>query len=239
MSPRKPATVLAALLVMWLGCQRSAQAQSTIINVPSTDVVSARKAYVEFDFVSNFAWERANAFDTYGPRVVVGIGHNIEAGVNVSFTHLAGTDQPVEVQPNLKWRFYNNESNGIAASVGCMLYAPVANTAGTHTLLHCFTVLSKKLNRLHGPRFTGGGYALLHGGDSQNTRFGAVIGYEQRLTKRVGFLLDWTSGDNRLGYLNPALNFITTKNSSLTTGYTIANHGAGKNALFAYYGIQF
>src|SRR2546429_23075 len=38
---------------------------------------------------------------------------------------------------------------------------------------------------------------------------------------------------------NSASNFLTGHNSSLSTGYSIANHGRGKNALFVYYGTQF
>jgi hypothetical protein len=228
---------LAAAFVLCLSAQ-VVSAQSTIVNVPSTDIVSAKKVYVEFDFITNYAWERHDSFQTYEPRAVVGLGHNIEVGANVALTHVSGQDSPVEIQPNIKWRFYNNETIGVSASVGCMVYAPVANTAGTNTLVHCFTMTSKKFNGLHGPRFTGGAYALLHGQD-QDTRFGAVIGYEQKITKRIGFVTDWTSGDNRLGYLNPGFNFVTTKNSSLTAGYSVANHGRGKNALFFYYGALF
>ena len=228
---------LASALVLGFAIQ-PVSAQSTIVNIPSTDVVAAKKVYAEFDFITDYAWDRHNSFQGYTPRAVVGVGHHIEVGVNVAFAHVSGQDSPVEIQPNVKWRFYNNETNGVAASVGCMLYAPVANTAGTNILLHCFTMTSKKFNGLHGPRFTGGAYALLHGPD-QSTRFGGVISYEQKLTKRIGFVTDWTSGDNRLGYLNPGFNFVTSQNSSLTAGYSIANHGRGKNGLFLYYGALF
>jgi hypothetical protein len=90
-----------------------------------------------------------------------------------------------------------------------------------------------------GPRFTGGGYALLHANEDERTKAGAIIGYEQPLAKKVSLIIDWSSGDNRLGYVSSGLSFVTSKQSALTTGYTIANHGRGKNALFAYYGIQF
>ena len=88
-------------------------------------------------------------------------------------------------------------------------------------------------------RFTGGGYALLHASKDERTKAGAIVGYEQPLSKKISLLVDWFSGDNRFGYVSPGLSFVTSKKSALTTGYTIANHGSGKNALFAYYGFQF
>ncbi|PYS70908.1 MAG: hypothetical protein DMF73_11865, partial [Acidobacteria bacterium] len=73
----------------------------------------------------------------------------------------------------------------------------------------------------------------------EHTKAGAIAGYEQPLTKQVSFLADWFSGDNRFGYVSPGISIATSKSTALTTGYAIANHGRGKNALFVYYGKQF
>ena len=155
---RKPSLVFFALFVSILICE-SAMAQSTIMNIPSTDVVAAKKVYVEMDFLTNYAWQRQESFQNYIPRVVVGIARNVEAGVNVSFTHIDGEPgQPIEIQPNIKWQFYSNESNGAAASVGCILYAPMNHRAGTDTHGFCYVNGSKKFSGRLGPRFTGGGY---------------------------------------------------------------------------------
>ena len=217
----------------------SVMAQSTLMNVPSTDIVAARKIYLEMDFLTNYAWQRQGSFQNYIPRVVVGAVRNVEAGVNVSYTHVSGEAQPIEVQPNIKWQFYNNEGNGTAAAIGCILYAPVTRRAGTNTMGQCYAVTSKKLIGDYGPRFTGGVYTLIHAREGDGTKVGAIVGYEQPLTKKVGLIVDWFSGDNRFGYVSPGLSFTTSSKSALTTGYAIANHGRGKNALFAYYGIQF
>ena len=230
---------LASLFVLSFLGSHSVMAQSTLMNVPSTDVVAAKKLYLEMDFITNYASQRENSFQNYIPRAVVGVGRNVEVGVNVSYTHVPGGCQPIEVQPNIKWQFYSNEASGTAAAVGCILYAPITHRAGTNTLAMCYTVGSKKLSGNYGPRFTGGAYTLLHAREADGTKTGAIAGYEQPLTKRVGFLVDWFSGENRFGYVSPGLSFITSKNSSLYTGYAIANHGRGNNALFAYYGYQF
>jgi hypothetical protein len=231
---------LASLFVFCLSAHQQVMAQSTIMNTPSTGVVDARQVYLEMDFLTNYAWQREGSFQNYIPRAVVGVGGNVEVGVNVSYTHISDSEsQPIEVQPNIKWQVYSSESNGTAIAVGCILYAPITHRTGTNTLGQCYSVASKQLPGRFGPRFTGGPYVLIGAGEDERTKVGATIGYEQPLTKKISFLVDWSSGDNRFGYLSPGLSFTTSSNSALTTGYTIANHGRGKNALFAYYGIQF
>src|SRR5438045_8147516 len=108
MNPSKKTLTLVLFLALFLA-QGRAVAQSTIMNTPSTDVVASKKVYVEMDFLTNYAWEREGSFQNYIPRAVVGVAGNVEAGVNVSFTHVSGQDSPAEVQPNVKWQFYRNE----------------------------------------------------------------------------------------------------------------------------------
>lgn len=235
MSP-KPAT-LVILVTLLLACS-SAFGQTTIMNTPSTDVVPLKKVYVEMDFLTNYAWQREGSFQNYIPRAVVGVMKNVEAGVNVSITHVSGQDSPVELQPNVKWQFYNNEQAGVAAATGCILYTPLNHRAGTDTSGQCYVVGSKRFTGNLGPRFTGGGYTLI-GAAAERTKGGAIVGYEQPLFNRVSFLVDWFSGDNRFGYVSPGISIATSKTTALTTGYLIANHGSGKNALFVYYGKQF
>jgi len=231
---------LASFFVFCLSAPQQVMAQSTIMNTPSTGVVGARQVYLEMDFLTNYAWQREGSFQNYIPRAVVGVGRNVEVGVNVSYTHISGGEsQPIEVQPNVKWQFYNNEGAGTGAAVGCILYAPITHRAGTDTLGQCYSVGSKKLPGRFGPKFTGGAYALIHARKEDGNRVGATIGYEQPLSSKVSFIIDWSSGNNRFGYISPALYFVTSKNSGLSAGYNIANQGRGKNSLCAYYGIQF
>jgi hypothetical protein len=213
-------------------------AQSTIMNTPSTDVVTPKKVYVEMDFLTNYAWQRDGSFQNYIPRVVVGIPGKFEAGVNVSFTHIEGQDLPVEIQPNVKWQFYQNEKLGVAGATGCILYTPLNHRAGTDTMGQCYGVGSKRFTGNHGPRFTGGAYTLI-GASAEPTKQGAIAAYEQPLFNRFSFLVDWFSGNNRVGYVSPGISIATSKTMAFTTGYAIANHGRGKNALFFYYGKQF
>src|SRR6266436_4805800 len=63
----------------------NAAAQSTLFNIPSTDVVAEKKVYVEFDFVSHLESHANGGFQTYVPRVVYGVAKKVEIGANVTF----------------------------------------------------------------------------------------------------------------------------------------------------------
>src|SRR5712691_10206394 len=89
----------------------TAAAQSTIATVPSTDAAAAKKVYLEFDFISQYANHHESGFQSYVPRVVVGVGHNVEVGANLVYTDGFGVNQPIEIQPGVKWQFYRSEQN--------------------------------------------------------------------------------------------------------------------------------
>jgi hypothetical protein len=218
----------------------SAIAQTSIMNAPSSDVVAPRRVYVEMDFITNYAWQRDDTrFANYLPRAVVGVGHNIEVGANLSYTHTPNGGAPLEIQPNAKWQFYRNEGAGVAASVGCLWFVPLTHRTGTDTFGQCYSVVSKRFQGNYGPKFTGGAYGLVGASDDQGTKAGVIAAWEQPVTNRLSFIVDWQSGYNRLGYLSPALNLTLPRNGSLSGGYSIANRGHQNNSLFLYYGQQF
>ncbi len=73
----------------------------------------------------------------YDPRLVVGPSRGVEAGINVASFHQPDTTE-VLLQPNLKWRFFNNDNDGIAAAAGGILYSPAnhRDTLSTFGLLY-------------------------------------------------------------------------------------------------------
>ena len=231
--------ILTILFVSVAAFAHDAAAQSTLITIPSTDVVAEKNVYLEFDYISHYAHHRNGGFQSYVPRAAVGLGNNVEVGANVVYTDGYGVNQPIEIQPNIKWRFYQNEVLGLAAATGVMLYAPVTHRSGTNTFVMVYTLVSKKAAGRYGPRVTGGGYALVGRDHGTGARGGVMAGYEQPLAPRISFVMDWSSGRNRFGYVTPGLSFTTTKRSLLYTGYSIGNHGRGNNAFFTYYGITF
>lgn len=214
----------------------SANAQSTLFNIPSTDVVAKKKVYLEFDVLTHMESYANGGFTGIVPRAVVGLGKNVEIGVNVSFTR-NGQPNSVEVQPNVKYQAYYNEKKGVAVSTGAILYAPVTRRSGTNTFGMLYANVSKQFKGTYGPRLTGGGYGLVNRASGTGTKGGVILGLEQPLAAKVKFVTDWYSGKNRFGYVTPGLSFATSASSALYAGYSIGNSGRKNNALFIYWGI--
>src|SRR4030081_1006271 len=97
------AATLGATVLLTLLPKSAAVAQSTLFNVPSTDVVPKKKVYLEFDFLSHFTSHTKGGFQIYAPRAVFGVAKGVEAGVNVSFVDALAPNQPVYISPNVKW----------------------------------------------------------------------------------------------------------------------------------------
>lgn len=80
-------------LLLALGCisivVTTAHAQSTVFNIPSTDVQSRGDVYLEADFIVHFGSVREGGYQEVGPRVVVGLPGNMEVGVNAFYTRAA------------------------------------------------------------------------------------------------------------------------------------------------------
>jgi len=230
------AAVASTLLLVAFNSQPS-NAQSTLFNIPSTDVVAEKKVYLEMDLVTHLESHDNGGFQTYVPRAFIGAGKGVEVGVNVSATSAFAPNQPVYISPNIKWQFHNNESNGTAASVGGLIYTPIANRSGADTFGFVYFVASKKFKAANGARLTGGAYGLPGLRGDLGTRGGAIAGYEQPLSSKVTFLTDWFSGKNAFGYVTPGFSFATSKKTLLNAGYSVGNHGRKNNALFVYFGI--
>jgi hypothetical protein len=231
------AAVALALTLCWAN---SAQAQSILSNIPSTDTMPEGAKYVEFGFTSDFRSHAEGGFETYGVKTLYGVNKNLEVGATVSMADALESGQPVFVKPNVKWRFLNSEKTGVAASVGAMLFAPVTHANGVDTFGMVYAVASKKVHARYGPRFTGGAYGLVgRTSGSRGSEAGALVGFEQPLHRRLSFAADWYSGRNGFGYATPGFIFSLSKNTGGFVGYTIGNDGANKNRFVVSYGVRF
>ena len=227
-----------AALAMTTFFGRRALAQSTIFNIPSTDVVAAKKVYVEFDLITHLESHDKGGFQTYVPRAVVGVGKGVEVGLNVAATDSAGPTV-VYAQPNIKWQFWASEEKGAAMTFGAIAYTPLRNRSDNDTFGFFYGNMSKKFKGDYGPRFTIGGYGIGGLDVAGVDKGGAMVGYEQPVAKKVSFVADWFSGKNGFGYVTPGFSFALPKNSLLNIGYSIGNTGRKNNGLFVYYGITF
>ena len=230
---------LGLLCALALAGSSRVAAQSTLFNIPSTDVVAKGKTYVEFDFIGHLESHKNGGFEAYIPRIVVGVGKGVEVGMNIGTLDALAPHQPVELQPNVKWQAYSNSDNGVAVTTGFIAYLPVANSKGVDKFGFVYSNVSKKFKGDFGPRLTGGAYGLVGRDDGLGTKGGAIVGYEQPLHPKVSFVADWFSGKNRFGFVTPGFAITLPKSSAFYAGYSVGNEGRKNNALFLYYGITF
>ncbi|MBI2815721.1 MAG: hypothetical protein HYX72_02155 [Acidobacteria bacterium] len=224
---------------------QSAVAQSTIFNIPTTDALTKNKVYLEFDtFVQAPKAEGSDRLSVFVPRGVVGLGRDVEAGANLAVVNQGGS-RSVFLQPNMKWRFYNNETTVTAASVGGILYTPVNNRDGVDTYGLLYANVGQKLGK-YGPRITVGPYGIVGASDGfAGPEVGAIVGVEQPVMSRLSFVADWFSGKNGFGYFTPGISISLPRNGLLNAGYSIGNdsyHGSETHynrLVFVYYGMTF
>lgn len=205
----------------------------------STDVLSKGQTYLEASFWTGLKRHDNGGSEMYGGRLARGIAKGVEVGVNGSGSDPNNPDFPVELQPNIKWNFYNNETNGVAAAGGAIAYLPLVRREGTDTFVMVYTNVSKRLQSLREPRLTVGGYLLTGRNRDFGTRRGLNLMYEQPITSRISFSAQWITGKNRFGYLTPGFTIITSKRSFLYAGYSIGNERQDNHGPYLSYGFTF
>lgn len=201
------------------------RAQQTIFNVPTTDVLDKGKVYFELDasFKTNNQ-EVLRRFSSFVPRVVVGVGGNVEVGLNVLGNIQPGSDSTTLV-PTVKWKFYQNEKKDTALIAGTNFYIPVRNrayNAGTYSYL----AGSKTINKT---RLTAGGYVASKNVFAPNAvRAGGQFGIEQTVNKKLSVAADWITGGHSAGYFTPGIFYKPQPKITAYLSYSIGNSGATK-----------
>jgi hypothetical protein len=238
---------LGFLVIVSLCLAASAMAQSTIFNIPTTDTAAPRAVYFEFDYLIQAPkFEGVDATQVFAPRLVVGVAPNVEAGVNIFNYKYDTAGNFAYFQPNVKWKFYNNDDQGLATAVGAILYTPLNKRTGQDTYGLVYANFSKKVKTsAYGPRFTFGPYGIVGAEDSYiGTKGGAIVGYEQPIHAKASIVADWFSGVSGFGYFTPGVSITLPAASLLNIGYALGNDSykepSNKNRFFfVYYGITF
>lgn len=237
---RRPLIIIA--LGVWIGifgyCQGGVQAQTAIINVPTTDVLPPKKLYVEADYIAHPRSYEKGGFHYFGPSIIYGLRKNVEVGFNAYYTISAEPDA-LEIQPNVKWQFYSDEENGFGAALGGVLIIPLKNRDATNDNAILYLTLSKQFKARYGPRVTSGAYTFVGRMDEGSTRGGVLLGYEQPLNSKLMFVADWYSGRNSFGYSAAGLGLTLPKETYLFGGYSFGNEGRANNALVIFLGRTF
>jgi hypothetical protein len=194
----------------------AAQAQQTIFNVPSGDIMEAGKTYFEWDATVGDTAASAS----FTPRTVRGIGHNIEVGLNVPSADLpnAGT---LAVVPTVKWKFYDNASHTFDLFAGNDVYLPIKRR--TYGIGDSFYVEAAKSLKA-GTRVTAGVYDFSARVMDHANRAGVVAALEQTISPRLGMAVDWYSGNNSMGFVTPGTSFKATSTVTIIAAYQVGNH---------------
>jgi hypothetical protein len=250
--------VLTSLLILTaISFCGQAVAQSTIFNIPTTDTVTNKKVYAEIDFLAQAPGPDGSRTYLYNPRLVVGAPGNLEFGVNFPTYNTRSSGNSATngyIQPNAKWKFYNNDDAGVAMAVGGLWNTPLNNRSAQDSWGLLYGLVSKKIKTGdYGPRFHAGPYGIVSANQDPNDgpvsflgpRAGVILGYEQPVQKRISIVADWFSGKNGFGYFTPGVSITLPKNGLLNAGYSIGNDSwendnATRNRyFFVYYGITF
>ncbi|MGB7729595.1 MAG: hypothetical protein WBL50_16315 [Candidatus Acidiferrum sp.] len=207
-------------LLLSLFAAHAAYAQQTVFDVPSTDVLDKGKVYGELDGTA----QSTDPLFTYTPRVVVGIGHQMEAGVN--FDGLSSpTIGELEVSPTIKWRPWKNDASGWSFYIGDELFFPVRDRM-YNVGNYFYAAFAKQWK--HGTRITAGAYDFTRNVVATANRAGAQLTFEQSLTSRLTLAAEWYSGNQAYGYVNTGLIYKLTKKLTLYGAYQVGNANVTK-----------
>ncbi len=211
----------------------SAFAQETVFNVPSGDILAHGKTYGELDL----AYQYSGGLASYTPRVVVGLGKRVEAGLNINGMGTPG-DLQTTLTPTIKWKAYDGGKNGWAFLVGDNLFLPVQNrtyNAGNYLYAE-FTKTWRT-----GTRATFGAYHFSRNVVANAQRAGGQFAIEQPVGSRLSVAADWYTGNHALGYFTPGVVLKLTPKLTWYGCYEIGNHGAssGNRVFLAELGWNF
>lgn len=227
----KSAGALTFLIVL-LFAFSSVSAQSA-----GTDTLSEGISYYEINLWTGTQRHENGGMQVYGGRFSYGVSKNLEVGVGASFSDPNDPEYPPEIQPSVKYKFYENEKYGVKVAGGVVGYIPVAKRAGTDAFAYVYTNVSKDVEKLNGARFTVGGYTLLARNKDFGSRKGWNLMYEQPINDKVAFSTQWVTGKNRFGYVTSGFSIALPKKSSLFIGYSVGNYDYDNHGPYVSYGI--
>lgn len=216
-------------------------AQQTIFNIPSAEILAPKEIYLENDwYVRSWNTNSGKTGTTYA-RGIVGVGKNIELGLDAGPFETLGANEPF-IYFAAKWRPVLHEISGrhspgaigffIGDNVGLGLHGQTQGRGSNFT----YGVFSLQLPDLQTRLGIGPYYATKHYFGEHGA--GALASIEQpvRGIKDLVLAADWYSGDS--GYFTPGIIY-SRWNISLSLGYGLANTGRQDDLLTMELGYTF
>ena len=208
------ALAISALLVAM--CAGRARAQETVFDVPSADILDRGKVYGELDGTVR----PVDTLATFTPRVVIGIGHEIEVGANFDGLSAPGPGE-LSISLTIKWRPWHTES-GWSFYCGDDVFLPVYNrtyNAGNYA----YAMFAKQWKK--GTRIGAGAYDFTRNVVAAANRAGGQFTFEQPVASRVTLAAEWYTGNHAAGYVNAGAIWKLTSKLTLYTAYQVGNAG--------------
>ena len=225
--------------IIAIGFFSTSSAQQTVFNVPTTDVLDKGKVYFELDVSAKpNDSDTLSRFSSFVPRVVVGAGHHIEVGLNVTGNVQPGPDSSTLV-PTFKWKVYEGGDNGWAVVVGEHFFIPVHNksySVGNHNYLMVQKTFSTET------RIGFGGGLFTRDVVAPNAIRGAgQFTLEQPVTRRLTIASDWYTGKHASGYWSSGGYYRLTNKITGYAAYSVGNANAtrGNHFLLLEFGYNF
>jgi hypothetical protein len=168
-----------------------------------------------------------NRFSSFIPRVVVGVGGNVEVGLNVTGNIQPGADSTTLV-PTGKWRFYQNEKSGIALIAGTDLFIPVRNRT-YHLGTYSYVAISKTHQQNPPDRRRICRQQKRLAPDA--VRGGGQFGIEQTVSSKFSVAADWITANMRR-LLHPRFYIQADVEANNLLAYSIGNINASNGNHF-------
>jgi hypothetical protein len=207
---------LLSLFLIGLLFAVNCDAQQTVFNVPSADVLNRGNVYGEIDGT----FQPETNFATITPRVVVGVGHRVEVGINFNGFNVPGK-QSLTPTPTVKWKIYDGQENGWSWLLGDDVLIPAQHrtyNAGNYVWTEAAHAWKSET------RLTFGVYHATENVFGPKQKVGGQFAFEQPLNAQITFATDWYTGDSSIGYVTPGVIVKLTKQLTWYGTYQLGNH---------------
>lgn len=216
------------LMMSWLSTPVAAQ--QTLFNLPTPDILPRGGIYGELDNTFALAQQKSVGVE---PRIVAGIGHDFEIGLN--FLGVTAPGKPsLGLEPVVKWGrgpagFRFTLTNYLA------MQSPGPGESGV-TARHMAIAHFSRATRVG--KFVVGGYNATRGLLAHGDRAGMTAEYMKPIFRGLTFGSEWLSGNHSLGLLNSGLTYSVGRHSFYLS-YELGNHNGHRNGVEFEYGFRF
>jgi hypothetical protein len=227
----------AILVIGFLGMFNFADAQQTVFNVPTTDVLDKGNVYFELDVSAKpNNSDAVNKFSSFVPRVVIGAGGGVEIGINITGNIQPGPDSTTLV-PTIKWKAFDGGDNGWTMAFGTHAFIPVRNRTYDFGLQSY--VMVQKTFRTNTRVGFGASVFTANVVPPNAIRGVGQFTFEQPITRKITLASDWFTGKHANGYWTSGGAYKFNKKLTGYAAYSIGNSNVSQGNHFLYFELGY